>query len=63
MVSLREGRNREIRRVFSRLGYNVISLKRVRIGALNLHGLGSGRYRFLSRAEVNGLLRLASEDV
>ena len=60
-VTIREGRNREIRRVFARLGYPVLSLKRIRIGNLNLHGLGSGKYRFLSRTEVEDLLRVASE--
>lgn len=61
-VSLREGRNREIRRTFARLGFPVLSLKRVRIGQLTLHGLGSGRYRFLQRAEVEDLLRLTREE-
>jgi 23S rRNA pseudouridine2605 synthase len=55
-VVLREGRNREIRRVFARLGYPVKELKRVRIGPLSLHGLGRGRWRFLTRGEVRELL-------
>ncbi|MHC5063118.1 MAG: pseudouridine synthase [Planctomycetota bacterium] len=54
-VILREGRNREIRRIFAKLGYPVVSLKRVRIGELSLHGLGSGRYRFLTQEEVRQL--------
>jgi len=58
-VTIREGRNREIRRVFARLGFPVISLKRVRIGNLSLHGLGSGKYRFLSRDEIADLLNVA----
>ena len=59
-VTLREGKNREIRRVFSRLGHNVISLKRTRIGALSLHGLRAGGHRFLRPEEVRALLRLAN---
>jgi 23S rRNA pseudouridine2605 synthase len=55
-VSIREGKNRELRRVFARLGYNVISLKRIRIGGLSLHGLGEGKYRFLRAEEVTELL-------
>ena len=55
-VSLREGRNREIRRAFARRGHNVLSLKRIRIGHLNLHGLGRGRWRYLQRAEIETLL-------
>jgi 23S rRNA pseudouridine2605 synthase len=51
-VTLREGKNREIRRVFAKLGYPVIQLKRIRIGPLNLHGLGDGDWRFLQAHEV-----------
>ncbi|MCA8943885.1 MAG: rRNA pseudouridine synthase, partial [Planctomycetes bacterium] len=61
-VSLREGRNREIRRVFAKIDHPVISLKRVRIGPLSLHGLGRGRYRFLTKEEVEKLLSLASSE-
>jgi 23S rRNA pseudouridine2605 synthase len=57
-VSLKEGRNREIRRIFARLGFPVLSLKRVRIGQLTLHGLGAGRYRFLRPEEVEALVDL-----
>jgi len=59
-VTLREGKNREIRRVFAKLGHPVISLKRVRIGDLNLHGLSEGAWRFLRLDEVNHLRELAS---
>jgi 23S rRNA pseudouridine2605 synthase len=59
-VTLREGKNREIRRVFARLGYPVISLKRIRIGDLNLHGLGAGEWRFLQLHEVQRLRDVAA---
>lgn len=58
-VTLREGKNREIRRVFAKLGYPVLELKRIRIGDLNLHGLGAGEWRFLQRHEVEQLRTLA----
>jgi 23S rRNA pseudouridine2605 synthase len=58
-VTIREGMNREIRRMFARLGYNVLSLKRVRIGRLTLHGLGAGRYRFLKPKEVQEMLEVS----
>lgn len=60
-VTIREGKNREIRRVFAKLGSPVLSLKRVRIGSLNLHGLKSGKYRFLKLAEIQSLRTLASQ--
>ncbi|MBM4062206.1 MAG: rRNA pseudouridine synthase [Planctomycetes bacterium] len=58
-VTLREGRNREIRRVFAKLGHPVLSLKRLRIGDLNLHGLAPGEWRFLQRHEVDRLREVA----
>ena len=61
-VTLREGKNREIRRVFAKLGYPVASLKRVRIGSLTLHGLGDGDWRFLQIGEVARLRDLARSD-
>ena len=60
-VSIKEGRNREIRRIFAQLEHPVISLKRVRIGPLTLHGLGSGRWRFLHRDEVAALMSITRE--
>ena len=61
-VTLREGKNREIRRVFAKLDHPVISLKRIRIGVLSLHGLASGEWRFLQAHEVQELRRLARGD-
>ncbi|MCK5942561.1 MAG: rRNA pseudouridine synthase [Planctomycetes bacterium] len=61
-VTLREGKNREIRRVFAKLGYPVASLKRVRIGNLTLHGLGDGDWRFLQLDEVARLRELARSE-
>ncbi len=58
-VTLREGKNREIRRVFAKLGYPVLELKRIRIGELNLHGLSPGEFRFVQRHEVDALRALA----
>lgn len=58
-VTIREGKNREIRRVFARLGHTVMSLKRVRIGNLSLHGLKPGGHRFLRPEEVRELVALA----
>jgi pseudouridine synthase len=60
-VTIREGKNREVRRVFAKLGHPVVSLKRVRIGQLTLHGLKAGQHRFLRPEEVQGLRALARE--
>lgn len=60
LLSLNEGKNREIRRVFARLRLPVRDLRRVRIGNLDDRGLKVGHWRPLTRAEVQGLLDLAS---
>jgi 23S rRNA pseudouridine2605 synthase len=57
LVTIREGMNREIRRMFAKLGFNVGHLKRVAIGPLSLRGIGPGEYRQLSRTEVDSFLR------
>ncbi|MFQ5956806.1 MAG: pseudouridine synthase [Candidatus Brocadiales bacterium] len=51
-ITLREGRNREVRRILARLGYPVRSLKRVKIGWLSDPRLKSGKYRRLNKGEV-----------
>jgi 23S rRNA pseudouridine2605 synthase len=54
-IILREGRNRQIRRVAERLGYPVLTLHRLSIGSIELQSLPSGKYRFLSDFEINFL--------
>lgn len=56
-VVMKEGKKREVRRMFEYLGYSVISLKRVRIGNILLGELESGRYRELSQKEVDFFLK------
>lgn len=58
-VTLGEGKNREVRRIFARVGYNVVSLRRTRIGGLSDRRLKSGQWRPLMRAEVRELIALA----
>ena len=56
-VTLREGQNREIRRLFARVGIKVRSLERVALGALRLGRLPPGRYRTLDNEEILQLRR------
>ena len=55
-VVLTEGKNREIRKIFSFLGYEVKGLTRIRIGCIELGTLQPGEFRNLSRKEIDGLL-------
>ncbi|MDZ4774477.1 MAG: pseudouridine synthase [Planctomycetota bacterium] len=56
-LTIHEGMNREIRRVFARFGYKVVDLRRVRIGPLDDRGLKPGRWRELLNREVEALLK------
>ena len=53
---LTQGLNRQIRRMCSALGYRVRRLQRVRIINIHLGALRIGEWRYLSAAEVAGLL-------
>ncbi len=57
-VKIREGWNRQIRRMFDAYGYRVESLERIAFGPLTLTGLKPGEWRPLSRYEVAKLKRL-----
>jgi 23S rRNA pseudouridine2605 synthase len=59
-VTLTEGKNREIRRMCTRLGYRVETLVRIRIGAVKLGDLRPGESRKLTAQEVTALRSHAS---
>lgn len=56
-LTLHEGRNRQVRRMFLAVGAPLKELRRVRIGPLELGPLASGTWRALSAAEVRALRR------
>lgn len=54
-ISIREGRNRQIRRMIEKLGYKVLMLRREKIGELSLGDLKEGKYRELTKEEIEYL--------
>lgn len=54
-ITLKEGRNRQIRRMAEAVGLNVARLKRVRVMSISLGDLAENRWRELSDAEIAGL--------
>ncbi|MBA2585471.1 MAG: rRNA pseudouridine synthase [Chthoniobacterales bacterium] len=54
---LRQGLNRQIRRMFFAVGYEVENLVRIRVGTLRLGDLPRGHWRALTRAELLSLRR------
>jgi 23S rRNA pseudouridine2605 synthase len=60
VVSIHEGRNRQVRRMFEALGHRVRGLHRSRYGPLTLEGLEPGQWRELEPSEVD-LLRATAQ--
>ncbi len=56
-ITLKQGLNRQIRRMCSALGFKVVYLKRIRIMNLTLEGLNKGQYRILDDEEYNELMK------
>jgi len=61
VLEIHEGKNRQIRRMCDAIGHPVISLKRFRMGPLDLEGLGLGEFRRLEPREIRDLLAFASK--
>jgi pseudouridine synthase len=54
-ITIREGRNRQVRRMFGAVGHPVLALERVSMGPLHLGGLARGEWRELREEEVREL--------
>ena len=54
-ITIREGRNRQVRRMCEAVGHPVKTLRRIRFGPLEGRGLGVGQWRELTPAEVEKL--------
>ena len=57
-VTIHEGRNRQVRRMFEAVGSTVTALKRIGFGPLQLDDLPRGRWRYLTEAEIRSLKKL-----
>lgn len=55
-IILTQGLNRQIRRMCNYLGYEVLTLKRIRVMHISLGDLQPGKWRYLSKKEVKTLL-------
>lgn len=58
---IHEGRNHQVKNMFSVLGYEVLKLKRERIAFLDIKNLNSGEYRLLNPKEVKQLYVLTQK--
>ena len=62
-ITIHEGRNRQVRRMFSAIGCDVKRLKRIKFANLTLEGVGVGKYRNLTVEEASELKNLVGDKV
>jgi len=60
-LTLKEGKNRHVRRMMEALGFPVMKLKRERYGMLTLEGLKPGEYRSLTPKEIKQMRSLSEK--
>jgi 23S rRNA pseudouridine2605 synthase len=58
-IEVTEGKNRLVRRIFEKLGHDVLRLKRVQFGPLKLNELKPGKFQHLNQPEVDKLRKVA----
>ena len=58
-ITIYEGRNRQVRRMFDAINHPVILLRRIKFGDMSLLGLARGKFRHLTPKEVKDLLASA----
>ncbi|MCI7260104.1 MAG: pseudouridine synthase [Selenomonadales bacterium] len=58
-ITIHEGRNRQVRRMFQAIGSEVKALKRVKFAQLDLTGVRRGGHRALTQKEIEALYKLA----
>ena len=56
-IVLKQGKNRQIRKMVEKTGNKVVTLKRVRIANINLGNLEEGKWRYLTHKEIERLLQ------
>lgn len=61
-ITIHEGKNHQVKKMFEAVGYLVDKLKRERVAFLTVDGLNSGEYRKLTNKEVSKLYVLANEN-
>ena len=62
-ITIHEGRNRQVRRMFAAVGCDVKRLRRIKFAGLTLKGVGVGKFRELTAEEVAKLKKLVGDKV
>lgn len=56
-VTISEGHNRQIRKMFAKIGHDVVQLKRIQIGNIKIGELKEGKFRYLTDEEIKEILK------
>jgi len=62
-VTIHEGKNRQVRKMFEALRHPVLRLKRIAIGSIGIGGLEEGKWRYLSKNEILELKKTAAKSI
>ena len=60
-VTIRQGLNRQVRRIMARVGFKVKALKRTKIGNIGIKGLAMGGYRKLTKSQIDYLRKTTGQ--
>jgi len=60
-ITIRQGLNRQVRRIFVRVGYKVKALKRTQIGNINIKGMRIGEYKKMTKSQVEYLKKITEK--
>ena len=60
-IEIFEGRKREVKRMFQAIGHKVLHLQRIGFGSLRLGSLKAGKWRYLTRKEIDTLKKQAAQ--
>ena len=61
LMTLKEGRKREVKQLCSSVGHKVLSLKRIEFAGITAHGLKPGKWRYLKSSEIEQLNKNLSD--
>jgi len=61
VILLREGRNRQVRRMCAVVGLSILTLTRTAVGPIHLENLAPGAWRSLTRMEVESVFKLGTD--
>ena len=57
LITIHEGKNREIRRIFEKFGLQILELTRVKIGSYELGDLPIGKYKKLNKNDLDKIMK------